>query len=342
MPQTRDGERGRPVAATTRRRVLSRAGGGLLGAAGVVGARTSASAETERDAGANATLEATQDDAVADQPLLDAHTHLIPEEAMGREPLDADGLVSWMDGAGIDRAIVLALDSPESYPVQSPSWWVLDQVASYPDRLLPFCTVDPRTLVYGDDATALLERYVDRGARGFGELKPGLPVDDSRLETLYELCADHDLPILVHLDDEAMLDEVGLPRFEDVLASYPSVDFVAHAHAWWAHISADVGPGDRGAYPDRQIEPGGRVPELLAAYDNVYGDVSAGSGWNALTRDPAYAQGFLEDHHEQLVFGTDYVHPDQEVPQLTLFDRFDLSADAWANVRYRNIESILG
>ncbi|MDQ2051207.1 amidohydrolase family protein [Natronolimnohabitans sp. A-GB9] len=333
----------RPSDEPTRRRILGEAGVGLAGLAGV-GASTGAIGVGGTTSESNATARATQNVAVDEQPLLDAHTHLIPEATMDREPLEAAELVVWMDDNGIDRAVVHALDSPEAYPVQAPSWWVLEQVEPYPDRLIPFCTVDPRTLVYEADfgaVTALFERYLEQGMQGFGELKPGLPVDDSRLHWLYERCADDGLPILFHMDDKAMLDDVGLPRLEDVLASYPEVDFLAHAHAWWAHISADVGPDDRGAYPTGPVEPGGRVPELLSTYDNVYGDLSAGSGWNALTRDPAYAQGFLEDHHEQLLFGTDYLAPGQEVPQFELFERFDLSEDAWANIRYRNLEGVL-
>ncbi|MXV61972.1 amidohydrolase family protein [Natronorubrum sp. JWXQ-INN-674] len=324
----------------------------------MVGAGSAAAAEPARDAEAHARGRSRREDGdadadsgtdpdpgpVTDQPLLDAHTHLIPEQTLDRDPLSADELISWMDAHGIDRAVVLALDSPESYPVQAPSWWILDQVESYPERLLPFCTIDPRTLVYEDDfgaVTELFDRYVERGMRGFGELKAGLAIDDPRLETLYERCVNYGLPILFHTDDKAMMDDVGLPRLEEVVASYPEVDFIAHAHAWWSHISADVGPDDRGDYPDGSIESGGRVPELLATYDNIYGDISGGSGWNALTRDPAYAQDFLSAHHDQLVFGTDYLAPGQEIPHLSLFERFDLSADAWANIRYRNIEGLI-
>ena len=341
MPRARASERRGSTTSASRRRVLSRTGTGLLGAVGVVGVGT----ETSAMAGTEPSVQSSQEEAVADQPLFDTHTHLIPAATLDREPLYADDLVSWMDAVGIDRAVVLALDSPESYPVQAPSWWILEQVAAYPDRLVPFCTVDPRTLVYEEDfdaVTNLLERYVERGARGFGELKAGLPVDDARHERLYELCADHGLPVVLHLDDKTMLDAVGLPRFEDVLASFPDVDFVGHAHGWWAHISADVVESDLGRYPERPVEPGGRVPELLGRYDNVYGDLSGLSGWTALTRDPEYGQAFLETHHDRLLFGTDYLHPDHEVPNLGLFDGFDLPSEAWANVRYRNLEGLLG
>ncbi|WP_408957781.1 amidohydrolase family protein [Natrinema sp. 74] len=339
MESRNGGDRDRSPGVTSRRRLLVAAGtAGFGGGIGPISTPSAANIGKRRD-GRTDDGAAT---AVAELPLVDAHTHVIPHEALDREPLVADDLVAWMDEHGIDRAVVQALDSPESYPVSAPSWWVLEQCSAHPDRLLPFCSVDPRTLVYGTATVdSLLEGYVERGARGFGELKPGLPIDDRRLRTVYDLCAEYELPILCHIDDKAMLDAPGLPAFEDVLASYPEVDFVAHAHFWWAHVSGTVTAADRRRYPDGPVEPGGRVPELLATYDNVYGDLSAGSGWNALTRDPDFAQGFLEEHHEQLVWGSDYLAPGQRVPQLTLFDRFDLEVEAWADIRARALEAVL-
>jgi uncharacterized protein len=317
---------------TTRRRTLEGAAGiaaaGTIGGAGPVGA-----ADRERT---------QQDEDLEDVPLVDAHCHLIPEETLGREPLSADDLVAWMDDNGVDRAVVLALDSPESYPVLASSPWLLDQVEAYPERLLPFCTIDPRTLVYGEDAVEdLLERYVERGARGFGELKAGVAIDDPRAERIYELCAEYELPILFHTDEKAMLDDVGLPGLEDVVASFPEVDFLAHAHGWWAHVAADVEEADLGDYPDGEIDEPGRVPELLGRYDNLYGDLSGISGWNAITRDPVFGQAFLETHSEQLIFGTDYIYPGQEVPQFELFGRFDLERSAREAIRYGNLEDVL-
>ena len=349
----RDDRDAKPAVPTTssRRWVLRRVGAFGIGIAGV-GAGTAGGTDSTNAAPDDSSAPARspgpaatrrrQEGETAEPPLFDAHTHLIPEPRRGDDPLTADGLVEWMDANGVDRAVVHALDSPESFPVQVPSWWVLEAVRAYPDRLVPFCTVDPRTVVYGTDTVAArIDRYVERGARGFGELKAGLPIDDSRLEVLYERCAEHDLPVLFHTDEKAMVDDVGLPRLEDVLASYPEVDFLAHAHAWWAHISADVTRADRGRYPDRPVEPGGRVPELLERYDNIYGDLAGGSGWNALVRDEGYAQRFLEAHHEQLLFGTDYLTPGQTVPQFDLFERFDLGREARADLGYRNLERVL-
>lgn len=342
---------------TTRRRYLAiTAGVGLFattaGCASIGPDGSTAESETPESTGgapddsetAEGDTETDEDDleSIEELPLFDAHTHIIPTEARDREPLSATELVDWMDDYGIDRAVVLPFDSPEGYPVQVPTWWVLDEIEAYPDRLVPFCTIDPRTLVYGEDITDdLLERYVDRGARGFGELKVGMDVDDERLEPLYERCASYELPILFHTDQQSMTDEVGLPRLESVLASYPEVDFVAHAHGWWSHIAADVDAGDLGSIPERSIESRGRIWELLAEYDNIYGDISTLGGWNALTRDHEYGQEFLESHHNQLVFGSDYLFPGQEVPHFDLFERFDLDLEAWANIRHRNLENLL-
>jgi uncharacterized protein len=306
--------------------------------------------ETDEDSEADdEDSEADDEDSEADDepesfdeiPLFDAHTHIIPEEARGYDPLFTDDLVAWMDARGVDWAVVLAFDSPESYPVSAPSSWVLEECAAYPDRLVPFCTVDPRDVESADDAADRLEEHVERGARGFGELKVEMPIDDARLAPLYELCADYDLPVLFHTDRQMLTDEVGLPRLEGVLASYPEVDFVAHAHGWWAHVDAAVEPGDLGSVPERSIDAPGRVWDLLEGYDNIYGDLSTLAGWNALTRDQEYGQALLETHHEQILFGSDYLFPGQHVPHFEMFERFDLELEAWANIRHRNIERLL-
>jgi predicted TIM-barrel fold metal-dependent hydrolase len=43
----------------------------------------------------------------------------------------------------------------------------------------------------------------------------------------------------------------------------------------------------------------------LSDYPNVFGDHSAGSGLNFLTRDPDFAAGFIERHQDKLLFGSD-------------------------------------
>ena len=53
------------------------------------------------------------------------------------------------------------------------------------------------------------------------------------------------------------------------------------------------------------MTPGGLTDRYLADYPNMYGDLSAGSGLNALTRDEAFTRDFLKRHQDKLVFGSD-------------------------------------
>jgi predicted TIM-barrel fold metal-dependent hydrolase len=47
------------------------------------------------------------------------------------------------------------------------------------------------------------------------------------------------------------------------------------------------------------------LDRLLSEYPNLYADLSAGSGYNALTRDEDFTAGFLERHPNQLLYGSD-------------------------------------
>ena len=277
-------------------------------------------------------------------PLIDAHLHVIPQETLGRDPLLADDVVDWMDRHGVDRGVILPLASPEAYPVLAPSWWAVQQAQQHPDRLIPFFVLDPRTgEAYGRDVLEeQFERYVEaENARGFGEYKPGLEIGDPRNEPIYELCAAYDLPLLFHSDDKAFVDDADHTQLEDVLRSYPEVDFLGHGMGWWARISGDVRQRDLGGYPEGPVEAGGAVPRLLSEYDNIYGELSGRSGFNAVIRDRAFGREFLEAHADQLIFGTDYLHPGHDVPNFELFDVFELSAEKWAAIRSRNLEAVL-
>jgi len=95
---------------------------------------------------------------------------------------------------------------------------------------------------------------------------------------LYRIRDRFDLPVLLRVDETFCTDDVGFPGVERVLRAFPDVVFVFQAHGWWAHVSAGVTEADVSRYPDRPVEPGGRVDGLLA-FENCYADVSMGSGF---------------------------------------------------------------
>jgi hypothetical protein len=87
--------------------------------------------------------------------------------------------------------------------------------------------------------------------------------------------------------------------------------FLAHSQPFWSHISGDVTEEEWSRYPKGPVAEGGRVPELLEKYPNLHGDLSAGSGHNAVSRDPAFGYDFLEAFQDQLLFGTDAYRTEQ-------------------------------
>ncbi|WP_435156410.1 amidohydrolase family protein [Haladaptatus sp. DFWS20] len=274
--------------------------------------------------------------------LIDAHTHIgqVRQYDLSVTP---ERMIEYMDEYGVDKAVLFPLESPEATAYLIKTREVLEAANRYPDRFIPFASVDPRAHPYYDEQrfTDQIREYVRLGARGFGELKCGLSIDDERMQTLYGICEEEGLPVLIHIDDVCCTDKPGLPGLERMLGAYPDLSFILHAPGWWVHISADVGADDLGKYPSDPVVRGGRCDELLDTYDNCYADFSMGSGFNALTRDEAYGQQFLERHHESLLFGTDYLYPGQSLPQFGFFSEFDLHDEAWENICYRNIESLL-
>jgi predicted TIM-barrel fold metal-dependent hydrolase len=278
--------------------------------------------------------------------IIDGHTH-IGQVRREELPVSPERMIEYMDSYGVDKAVLFPLESPEgsSYLIKTEE--VLTASHRYPDRFIPFCSIDPRTHVHfspedrRERFSKTIKEYVDRGARGFGELKCGLRVDDERMQLLYELCAEQDLPILMHIDRVCCMDDPGLPGLESMVRTYNDADFILHAPGWWAHMSANVSEDDLGVYPSGDVERGGRCDELLSEYSNLYADFSMGSGFNALTRDEEYGQEFLERHHTSLIFGTDYLYPGQKLPQFGFFEKFELPREAWENICYRNLENLL-
>ena len=49
-----------------------------------------------------------------------------------------------------------------------------------------------------------------------------------------------------------------------------------------------------------------KLPTMLREYANLYCDLSAGSGRNALTRDPEYGKDFVLEFQDRLLYGRDY------------------------------------
>lgn len=274
--------------------------------------------------------------------LIDFHTH-VGQVWNNHGELTPEGMLRWMDEHGVEKVVLLPLESPESSSFYILTRDMLALAKAHPDRFISFCCVDPRMALNGGKAgiKGVIQRYVDQGAKGFGEIKVGLPIDDPRLQVLYEICDELRLCVLFHMDGIRCTDRAGLPGLEKMLRTYLNVNFVGHANGWWASISADMTDDQMNAYPKTPVVPGGAADRLLAEYPNMYADLSAGSGHNAIARDLPHGRLFLERHREKLFFATDYLMPGQEVPQFDLFASLDLAGDTWDLISHRNAQRML-
>jgi predicted TIM-barrel fold metal-dependent hydrolase len=283
-------------------------------------------------------------------PYIDIHVH-VGRYYWGRE-LTVGGLLKLMDKHGVERACVLPLVSPEStiYPQTSDDAFAAFR--AHPDRIIPFCCIDPRTnsgnpkrfgrLDLGS-MVEVLKRYKDLGARGFGEHQVGLPFDHPLMMTVYEACDRAGLPILFHLDDIRGIDTPGLPRLENALKSFPGLPMIGHAAGFWASISGDATLADFNRYltAPKPVVPGGALDRLFDRYPNLYGDLSEPGGYWAIHRDRAFGRDFLIRRADRLLFGTDFLMADQEVPQFDLLDSLNLPDQVQAKIYRGNAIRLL-
>ena len=272
---------------------------------------------------------------------FDFHTH-ITQEWGNRPAFTAEDLLEFMDENGIEQAAVSPLVSPLAWDHPVSTDYVLEKTKPYRDRLIPFCAIDPRSNKWGRPMVDKLEQFVEAGARGFGEHKLGLPIDHPLNIELFAACGEVGLPVLFHLDSLRNTDEPGLPGLEHVLKQVPDTNMVGHAQGWWASISGDATREDLQNYPDRPVEPGGAIDRLMDKYPNLYGDLGAGSGANAILRDLEFGREFLIRRADQLVFGTDVLMPGQDVNQIALYrDELDLPEEVERKIYWENAHELI-
>jgi predicted TIM-barrel fold metal-dependent hydrolase len=220
-------------------------------------------------------------------PTLDIHHH-------PRRDLTLD--LAHMDGAGVTHALYLgqARDADR----------LKANVEKHPARLRWFASAN----VAAPDGIDALRKAGENGASGFGELKSQVAADGPEMRRVYAIAAELKIPVLLHFQEVTQpaspgTFNIGLARLPAILKEFRNTIFIGHADFFWANISADV-PTDN-AYPTGPIKTGGLTGKLLADYANLYGDLSANSGRNALARDDEFISRFLAQHQNKLMFGSD-------------------------------------
>lgn len=185
---------------------------------------------------------------------VDVHAHLLTADALAVRPtwaqpqygpIELDEQLRRMDGAGVERALLLA---PKVGRKGLPGSWRLDPeiiaraVAAHPDRFAGVVGLDPYD---GLSGVLELQRYVlDHGFVG-AQVYPhwfGLSPQDAAYYPFYSKCRQLQVPVQVHVGavslrvpDQRLL-SVSRPGDLDVVAcDFPDLAIVATHGAWpWA------------------------------------------------------------------------------------------------------------
>jgi len=254
--------------------------------------------------------------------VIDVHNHVNDAGGIHGDEVPPGDVVKAMDAANVRRIVILTGMWGEA--LQS----VLDKmVKPYPDRFMVFAQMDWRKIDdpnFSQEMVAQLDDAVKRGARGLKVLKDwGLgvrdksgklvPIDDPRMDPVWEECGRLQIPVAIHsTDPEAFFTPTDAhnERYEElmrnpswsfygpqfpskqtlleqrnhVFAKHPKTTFIAlHIANWPENLDA--------------------VSDWLKQYPNMY--VEFGAREAELGRQPRRAYKFFTEFQDRILFGTD-------------------------------------
>ena len=202
----------------------------------------------------------------------------------------ADELVEKMDAWGIQVAVTVNMGwSVHEFCVETNDY-ILESARRFPDRLVPFCVVNP---ALGGKAVEEVERCAMLGARGIGELHSyaqGYRLDDSRvMGPVMEVVQRHGLIVLTHSSEPVGHDYPGKgtvtpEQLSGFINDFPDATIVC---AHWG-----------GGLPFYAL-----MPEVRESLKNVYFDTAASPFLYTPQVFPTVVEAI---GYEKILFGTDY------------------------------------
>jgi predicted TIM-barrel fold metal-dependent hydrolase len=205
-------------------------------------------------------------------------------------------LLSDMDQAGIDRAVMQGMYWQHLETCVAQNNWTIEWCRQHPARLMGFAVVQPKA---GDRALDEVRRAIDAGLRGLGEMLPyaqGYHMRDPDFLRIVELLIELDVPLCLHVS-------------EPVGHVYPGKSTTSLEDYYWLATE----------YPELKLilaHWGGLLPfyELMKGVKlkNVYYDTAATP---LLYRGDVYQAVVNVVGPEKILYGSDYpllIYPSQE------------------------------
>ena len=201
-----------------------------------------------------------------------------------------DELIASMDRDGVDISVILNIGWATHELCVETNDYILESIARYPNRLVGFCTVQPRSI---EAAIAEIERCVKGGMRGIGELRPDVQFldfnDEEMMAPFIEVIREHKLILLTHASEPAGHQYPGKGGVTpDIL--YPFIERFPDLTIVCAHWG--------GGLPFYAL-----MPEVKKAMSNVFFDTAASP---LLYSSQVYNQVVQLVGGDKVLFGSDY------------------------------------
>lgn len=257
-------------------------------------------------------------------------------------------MVCHLQELGISKGIVLS--GGEDVTRGNGNAEVKKAAAMVPGVYAWMCNLDPKS---PETVEERLAEYKRQGAVGIGEFAVNQWIGSPFLEAVFAAAERLQMPILFHMSPEegfnyGIADHPGLPLLEKALKKYSRLIFIGHSQPFWHEITAGAKEDSvsRNSWGEGPVIPGGRLPYLMETYPNLYGDLSANSGGNAIMRDEAYGLAFLEKFQDKLMFGTDMTNTEMVFPLGGWLDQKlaegKLDETVYEKICVKNAEKIFG
>lgn len=280
---------------------------------------------------------------------IDCHTHL--RKAKGFNVFTPEERIEFNEVMDISHCVIQTVEKPtenfsEKERLADPRIFAEDAVEickKHKKHFSWFANIIPDGT---NETYKRLKIYKNLGAKGVGELAVPLYFNNPKMEHLIECCMDLELPLLTHMNDiltnKGIVDEEGLVYLEKALKKYPKFIYIGHSQPFWVEIAQYT--GDRNAYQPGNVKPG-KLIELFNNYENLYGDLSANSGGNAILRDADFGIEFLDKYQDKLLYGTDTLSKNMHYPLGAYLDSLlgqkKITREAYAKICNENAVKLL-
>ena len=260
--------------------------------------------------------------------IIDAHCHIFPDNIARFATRNiqyfydiphaafrgkASELIEQCDGSGVQKCVVSMVATAPDQP-QKFNTAIAELTKQYSDKFIPLGTLHPESETIEED----LKHLFSLGLNGV-KLHPDMQnnkADCNGYKTIYELCSQKNIPILLHTGD-SRYDNSNPDRIVKILNEFPHLTIIgAHLGGWSVWEEA---------------------VEKLYKYENFFVDTCSST---SMLTDTTLKKIISRYGTDKVIFGTDYPIWKQE-DEIKRIISLGFSDDDFEKIFHKNIEKVL-